>query len=698
MNRPTPDIPADFRPRPLSLLARQRTLLVILVHAGLFTLSLFLAFALAYNFRFAIRPAAPFPGAAGWNAETPAQTFIWFTELFLPLLAIALPIKLVVLVWTRQHRSSWRYVGLRDLMGIIGASFIASFGFLTVYFVLENLWKWLPAGGGRPLIDRDVDFRLPQSVFLLDWACTVGLVCMARVLVRLYHEDSERAGAVPGQATARLLIVGAGDSGEVVLREIQRLRSDRYEVIGFLDDGVSRLGDRIHGVEIIGRTPQIKTLCEAHHVDEVLIALPKASPKEIRRLVELCQGTNLHFRTVPAVTDLIEGNVQVSPIRAVEIEDLLGREPVQLDEEAIGAVLARQRIAVTGAGGSIGAEMCRQIARFGPERLILIEQAENALFEIHRELLRTFSDIDVIPYVADICDAARVRTIFKFERPRVVYHAAAHKHVPMMELNPGEAVKNNIIGTRTVADAAVQIGIEKMVMISTDKAVNPTSVMGCTKRIAELYVQQLSGTEHTQFVTVRFGNVLGSSGSVVPIFKAQIAAGGPLTVTHPDMTRYFMTIPEAAQLVLQAGVMGRGGEIFVLDMGDPVKIVDLARDMITLSGLRADADIDVVFTGMRPGEKLFEELSIAGEDFSSTRHPKIAIWRKRPEDWRRICAGIDKLDALADSATPEEIRAELSALVPEYQPSESSPVGGAPASPARPTSLHADHRLAVESD
>ncbi len=647
MSSQTSDRPVDPRHAPIGLMVRHRTMLSILVHGGLFALSLFCSFLLAYNFR---------------------STGRWFSSLFLPLLVIALPIKLAVLVWTRQHRCSWRYVGLRDLMGVIGTSYVASFGFLAVYFALENIWARLPGSGGLPLINRDLDFGLRQSVFPLDWACTVGFVCMVRVIVRLYHEDYERAGVgQPGQAPARLLIVGAGDSGEVVLREILRMRGDRYNVVGLLDDRPSRLGDRIHGVEVIGRGDEIRSICETHQIDEVLIALPKASPKEIRRLVESCQGTNLRFRTVPPVADLIEGNVEVSPIRPVEIEDLLGREPVQLDEDAIGAVLANQRIAVSGAGGSIGSEMCRQIARFGPERLILIEQAENALFEIHRELRRSYPDIDVVPYVADICDVSRLRSVFESERPRIVYHAAAHKHVPMMETNPGEAIKNNIIGTRAVADTAIEKGVEKMVMISTDKAVNPTSVMGCTKRIAELYVQQLSDTERTQFVTVRFGNVLGSSGSVVPIFEAQIAAGGPVTVTHPEMTRYFMTIPEAAQLVLQAGVMGQGGEIFVLDMGDPVKIIDLARDMITLSGLRLDIDIDVVFSGIRPGEKLFEELSVEGEDFSSTKHPKIAIWRKRPEDWQRICEGIEKLQAIADRAAPDEIRAQLAALVPEYQ-------------------------------
>jgi len=315
--------------------------------------------------------------------------------------------------------------------------------------------------------------------------------------------------------------------------------------------------------------------------------------------------------------------------------------------------------------------MCRQICRFQPRRLLLVERMENALFEINRELARSFPDIDRRPCVADIGDAVRIRALLLAEQPTAIFHAAAHKHVPMMEWNPGEAIKNNIVGTRTLADAACECGVEKFVMISTDKAVNPTSVMGCTKRVAEMYVQQLASAaaSKTEFVTVRFGNVLGSSGSVVPIFKEQIARGGPVTVTHPEMIRYFMTIPEASQLVLQAGAMGRGGEIFLLDMGEPVKIVQLARDLITLSGLRPNEDIEIKFTGIRPGEKLFEELSITGEDAAQTQHPKIGIVKKRPEDFRRVCEAIDGLVAMADSAPSDEIRRELQRAVPEYTPS-----------------------------
>jgi FlaA1/EpsC-like NDP-sugar epimerase len=424
---------------------------------------------------------------------------------------------------------------------------------------------------------------------------------------------------------------------------------------------------------VLGPTSAVRDIAEEEDVQEILIALPSASPKEIRRIVESCQGESITFRTIPSVSDLIEGRVEVSQIRTVSIEDLLGRDPVQLDTDAIGSVLKGRRIAITGAGGSIGAEMCRQIARFEPQKLLLIEQAENNLFEIDRELRATFPQLDITPYVADILDAPRIEYVLAESKPSAVFHAAAHKHVPMMESNPGEAIKNNVQGTRIMADCSVAAGVEKMVMISTDKAVNPTSIMGCSKRVAELYVQQLSQRSKTQFVTVRFGNVLGSSGSVVPIFRRQIAEGGPVTVTHPDMKRYFMTIPEASQLVLQAGAMGQGGEIYVLDMGEPVRILDLARDMIQLSGLRPDIDIEIEFSGVRPGEKLFEELAIAGEDVSATTHPKIGIWRHRPEDWDRLCAAIDELVATADTATHMETVDRLLGLVPEFQPNGDVP-------------------------
>jgi len=645
--RPALETMAEHQDEPTSTAAgapwhlRYRLPFIVALHTLSFCFALFGAFGLAYNFH---------------------RLGHWITALYLPLLCLAVPIKLAVFAWLKQFRGSWRYVGLYDLMGMVRAAWVGSFLFVTAFFVIENLWNnWF----GYYLIDRDVDNRLRQSVFLLDWAGTIAVVAGWRVAVRLYAEEVH---ARPYEKQSRVLIVGAGDTAEAVVRELLRMPLQRYLVVGLLDDQTSQVGRIIHGVEVLGTLERIKEICDTHLVDELLIALPEATPRELRRVVEICEGNNLRFRILPGVADVMDGRLHVSHIRDVDIEDLLGRAPVQLDTHAVSSVLGGKSILVTGAGGSIGSEMCRQVARFAPAKLILVEQAENNLFEIDRELRARFPRVTVLPYVADICDAARLEVIFARERPAKIFHAAAHKHVPMMELNPGEAVKNNILGTKVVADVAAEHGVHRMVVISTDKAVNPTSVMGCTKRVAELYVQQLSGRCATQFITVRFGNVLGSSGSVVPIFREQIVKGGPVTITHPDMLRYFMTIPEAAQLVLQAGTMGSGGEIYVLDMGEPIKIVDLARDMITLSGLRPGVDIEVVYTGLRPGEKLFEELSIEGEHVSRTRHPKIGVWKHRPDDFSRICKGIQELVAMADSASPDDIRTKLRSLVPEYDP------------------------------
>jgi FlaA1/EpsC-like NDP-sugar epimerase len=384
--------------------------------------------------------------------------------------------------------------------------------------------------------------------------------------------------------------------------------------------------------------------------------------------MSLCEAATIPTKIIPGIYEIVGGKINVSRIRNVAIEDLLGREPVQLDEDAISTVVRGRVVMVTGAGGSIGAELCRQVCRFGPAAVVLVEQAENNLFQIHRELSERHPEMVIHPCIADICDRPRIDGLFSLHRPSVVLHAAAHKHVPMMEWNPGEAVKNNVFGTRTLADLAHTYGVGEFVMISTDKAVNPTSTMGVCKRIAELYIQALSQQSETRFVTVRFGNVLGSTGSVIPIFQEQISRGGPVTVTHPEMKRYFMTIPEACQLVLQAATMGQGGEIFILDMGSPVEILELARDLIRLSGLRPDEDIEIRFTGMRPGEKLFEELVVAEENADKTRHPKIFVGRLTPHPLEEVKTQLTELCELVDSADVARIRAKLSAIVPEYTP------------------------------
>jgi len=622
---------------PLPWVRAHHGLVSLMAHLLLFAVSWLGAFLLAYNFRDFER---------------------WFHPFFLTLLPVVVLVKFTVFVVMGLHRAWWRYVSLRDVMGVAQASWVSFIVVFLIYYGLQNAYLL-----GLPIAPFAGE-RFPDVVFPLDFAGTIALVCGARLAVRLYHEEVR---PVAESGAPRLLILGAGNAGENAVREILRAPTLRYRIVGFLDDDPGKQGARIHGFDVLGRIDEVRRICEEYDVDELLIAMPSATRAQMRRVVELCQGTGLRFKTLPAIEDLIAGRATVSQIRDVDINDLLGRAPVKLDTEVIRQFTRDRVIMVTGAGGSIGSELCRQIGRFEPRRLVLLEQAEQHLFDIDRELRRIFPNMSLGAYVADVADARRVEAIFAAERPSLVYHAAAHKHVPMMEHNPGEAVKNNIHGTRVLADAASRFECEKFVFISTDKAVNPTSVMGCTKRVAEMYIQGLNERSRTAFITVRFGNVLGSSGSVIPIFREQIARGGPVTVTHPDMVRFFMTIPEAVQLVLQAAAMSQGGNVFVLDMGEPVRILDLARQMIILSGLRPDEDIKIEFTGIRPGEKLYEELMIEGEGVSRTQHPKIGIWQSKPVDFEPLVRAIDELVAQADVLSPAEIRARLNHIVPEYQ-------------------------------
>jgi FlaA1/EpsC-like NDP-sugar epimerase len=519
---------------------------------------------------------------------------------------------------------------------------------------------------------------------------TILLPAGLRMITRLYYEEFR---TTESRRLTRFLIVGAGNAGEALLREIHRMPVTQYETIGFIDDDPAKRGISIHGIPVLGTVAQLPQICRDRNIEEIAIAIPSATRQQLRRVVQVCEGAQVRFRTVPSITDIASGRLRVSEIRDVDINDLLGREVIQLDLDRIEAFARDKIILITGAGGSIGSEMCRQVCHFHPKLLLLVEQAENPLFYVERDLQHRFPDVQTRPLICDITDRVRVQAIFEQYRPEVVIHAAAHKHVPLMELNPSEAVKNNVLGTQTVADAADRYHATHFVMISTDKAVNPTSIMGSSKRIAEMYIQDLGKTSTTQFITVRFGNVLGSEGSVVPIFKRQIAEGGPVTVTDPEMKRYFMTIPEASQLVLQAAGMGQGGEIFVLDMGEPVKIVDLAKELITLSGFRpvvrsqspvpgsqptenyplstdncelSTDTIEIAFTGPRPGEKLFEELRIEGEDMQRTRHPKISIWRNIPMDRDRLRAGIAELLEAARQPDGTNLTARIKALVPEY--------------------------------
>jgi FlaA1/EpsC-like NDP-sugar epimerase len=620
---------------PSPLMLRHRKLMIVLAHIVAFATSLMLSFLLANNMQ--LRRA-------------------WLVEQYPPLLLFFIIIKLVVFALFKQYRGWWRYVGISDLLGILRASLLST---LTIVI----LWYGLVLNIDPVRRNLQSMTQIPQGVFVADLFTTFLLLAGFRMLIRLYHEEFR---AVESARLKRFLIVGAGDAGEELLRAIHHKPVSEYEVIGFIDDDTAKQGMLIHGLPVLGIVEQLPKICQDRKVDEIAIAMPSATHKQLRRVIRVCEGTKMRFRTVPSITDIASGKFSVSNIRNVDIDDLLGRETVQLDWELIEAFAKDKTILVTGAGGSIGSEMCRQLCNFKPELLLLAEMAENPLFYIERELRTQFPETQIKTLICNTTDRARVDLVFAEYRPQVVIHAAAHKHVPMMELNPGEAVKNNVTGTQMVADAALKYGAVNFVMIITDKAVNPTSIMGSSKRIAEMYIQDLNRTGKTHFVTVRFGNVLGSEGSVVPIFKKQIAAGGPVTITHPQMKRYFMTIPEASQLVLQAASMGKGGEIFVLDMGEPVKIVDLARELITLSGFKPGEDIEMVFTGLRPGEKLFEELSIKGEDMQPTRHKKIAIWKNIPTDHDKLSAGIKELVAVAQTQNYSEIVQQIKELVPEY--------------------------------
>ena len=601
-----------------------------------------------------------------WDLLTiPAVVFLAFvvrlgsayTERYATLALIcavtAVLLKLALFLATRLYSRYWIFASLPEAVLLLKDTLLGELALVAVIFPLSH-WTVLPP--------------LPRSIPFLDLFFTLVVVAGPRFGLRwLYGVLRRNAGVAQGTIRG-VLIVGAGEAGNLILREIWRNPQLGLRPLGFVDDDPSKKGLYIEGCKVLGTVAEIPALTQEHHIQQVLIAIPSAPAQQLRRVVEVCREAGVETLILPGMYDLLSGRVEIQRLRPVQLEDLLARDPVQTDTTLVQTALRGKRVLVTGAGGSIGSELCRQIAEIRPASLILLGHGENSIFHIHNELRRTFPDLTLSPAIADIRDEARLRQVFARFRPEMIFHAAAHKHVPLMEANPEEAVTNNVLGTRNLLRLAEENDVSHFVMISTDKAVHPTSMMGATKRIAECLVVEAARRSGRHFVAVRFGNVLGSRGSVVPFFQEQIARGGPITVTDPEVKRYFMTIPEAVQLVLQASALGKGGEIFVLDMGEPVKIVDLARDMLRLARLKEGEDIEIVFTGLRPGEKLFEELFLEEETHQRTVHEKIFISQNGRGNCSPVEQRVDSLLVAARQGDEAKIIRLIRAIVPECDP------------------------------
>jgi len=567
-------------------------------------------------------------------------------------LIFSIPLRLLVFYAAGMYRRLWRHASVGELRPIMVAA--AGGGAISSLVGLLAL----------PLLHLTAT-RVPFSVVFIDALLTGALITFPRLMVRITRQRFRRRRDDVGK---RVLIAGAGDAGKLVVKELFATSQLGLEPIGFVDSDATKHGHMLAGLPVFGPLAHIPEIVERYGVAEIIIAMPSAPGTVIRQVVRAALSCGIPTRTVPSLPEIISRQGNATGLREVQIEDLLRRDAVETDLAAVAELATSETVLITGAGGSIGSELCRQLARLAPSRLIVLGHGENSIFDIFQELSLSFPDVEILPVIADVRDRSRIYRIFQYYRPHAVFHAAAHKHVPLMEDNVLEAVTNNVSGTKNVVDAAIETNVQHFVLISTDKAVRPTSVMGATKRIAEQLVQHAASKHHRNFVSVRFGNVLGSRGSVVPTFLRQIRAGGPVTVTHPEMRRYFMTIPEAVQLVLQAGALGRGGEVFVLDMGEQIRIVDIATDLIRLSGLEVGADVEIKFTGVRPGEKLYEEMFFTAENVLPTDHPKVL----RARNGLLAEGTVKRMDALmraTDAGRPdEEIRKLLQTLVPDFHP------------------------------
>ena len=583
----------------------------------------------------------------GWLAANP--------RLLLPYLILSIPLKLFVFHSAGLYRRLWRHASVGELELIVLAGAIAAIACAAL-----GLWV-LP-------VTRITPVRVPFSVVFIDGFLTAAAIGLPRLLVRTMRSSAGRRRRRREERGKPVLIVGAGDAAKLVVKELQGSSALNLEPVGFVDDDQRKHHHTLCNLPVLGPIADIRRIVEEYGVAELIIAMPSAPGSLVRKVVRAGLDAGIATLTVPSLPEIISRQVNGMSLREVEIQDLLRREPIQTDLAAVAELATGETILITGAGGSIGSELCRQLARLAPTRMILLGHGENSIFDILHELRSGFPDVCFMPVIADVRDRKRISAVFQQYHPHAVFHAAAHKHVPLMEENVIEAITNNVFGTRNVVDASLEAGCEHFVFISTDKAVRPTSVMGATKRIAELIVQHAALKHDRNFVSVRFGNVLGSRGSVVPTFLRQIRAGGPVTVTHPEMQRYFMTIPEAVQLVLQAGALGRGGEVFLLDMGEAIRIVDIATDLIRLSGLIVGTDIEIKFTGMRPGEKLYEEMFFSAENVIATDHPKVLRARNGilPEGVIRRIEGL--VNAAEQERPDDELRKLLRSLVPDFHP------------------------------
>jgi FlaA1/EpsC-like NDP-sugar epimerase len=594
-----------------------------------------------------------------WLAFAVRLDFIipdYYQQALWQLMPLVLIIKMAIFFSFSLYQGMWRFTSLFDLVNVVKAVMISSLLLILFVMVLHRFEGY------------------PRSVFIIDFGLCLLSIGGFRASIRLFYTRHSGMSFFPGLIrkgtnSKRLLIIGAGSTGERVLREIRDNPNLKLQPIGFLDDNPIKQGKTIHGVAVLGQVDQIDSFLDLF--DEILIAIPKTSQENMRKIVSNCESTGKRFRTVPGISELIDGRISVKALRDVTLQDLMGREEVHLNKEDIYRYIHEKRVLITGAGGSIGSELVRQVSRFHPRKLGLLEVSEINLFRVEMECRQRFGYMDVETYLADIRYQDSLAHVFDDFKPEVVFHAAAYKHVPMQEKHPWEAVINNIQGSLNLVNIARAKKVERFVLVSTDKAVRPTNVMGASKRVAEQLVLCANDSEHGQFMVVRFGNVMGSSGSVIPIFQDQIARGGPVTVTHPEVTRYFMSIPEAAQLILEAGAMGKGGEIFILDMGRAIRIVDLAQDLIRLHGYEPHRDIEIQYTGLRPGEKLYEELITEGEGIVKTQHEKIMVLRGQTCQIDEIYSRINTIIRAAKTYNHRTIMDALKTIVPEYQPHNS---------------------------